>query len=663
MKKKSIKSYLVKQFVFVVGIAFLLIFFVTFYIVARDMENIKKQSISRMVADGAANITARIDEMFASAYTIASDEMIANPNIPFEEKKAKLEKYGKDREISSLGYISAEGYLISTDGFENDISERQYYKDLMQGGLYISYPQFNTATQKQIIFIGVPRYYEGKIVGAMTCCFDSSKLSELVSSLSYMDQGEAYMISDTGITIASYQLDDVLNSFNILEAAKEDSGLKEEADVHQYMLDHDAGYTKFGKEFLFFDKVQDGANWTLIFKISESFFYKEIMKLIGIFAVFLVLGIVVVCIVSFRLGSRFGNRLMRLKGHLGDVAEGDFLIELEQKELEEGDEIGEIYRSLERILMDVGNALNSMKNITVDLASHVTVLNETSTDLEDGTSKVSVSVGEITTGNSEQASEINIIYDEMEKFGANVEKVNTNIDNVVKITSSANEKLLIGNEDMGNLQASFAKFNENFEEFRRILQTMNESLNSINMITSAISEIADQTNLLSLNASIEAARAGEAGKGFSVVAQEISKLAEQCSESVKEISNVISMIMNSGHQLIESTSVMDHQMEQQAQMIGETLEAFSQLSCEMEEMIPQIANISQISRDNLDASQIIGKSIENVNTISEELVNTTLSVSDASENFSSSSRNIGDASKSLQQISDQLSELASNFKA
>lgn len=201
-----------------------------------------------MVADGAANITARIDEMFASAYTIASDEMIANPNIPFEEKKAKLEKYGKDREIS--------------------------------------YPQFNTATQKQIIFIGVPRYYEGKIVGAMTCCFDNSKLSELVSSLSYMNQGEAYMISDTGITIASYQLEDVLNSFNILEAAKEDSSLQEEADVHQYMLEHDAGYTKFGKEFLFFDKVQDGANWTLIFKISESFFYKEIMKLIGIFAAF-----------------------------------------------------------------------------------------------------------------------------------------------------------------------------------------------------------------------------------------------------------------------------------------------------------------------------------------------------------------------------------------
>lgn len=660
--KKGIKAYLVKHFVRAVGISFFVIFLVTFIVVAHDMENVKKQSISRIVSDGAATITARIDEMFASAYTIASDEMIANPNLSFEEKAAKLNKYGQDRGISSLGHISAEGYLISTDGFENDISERQYYKDLMQGGLYISYPQFNTATQKQIIFIGVPRYYNDEIVGAMTCCFDSSVLSDLVSQLTYMGQGRSYMISDTGLTIASYNMDDVLNNYNILEAAESDSSLSKAAAVTQEMLDSESGCVTLDGNLLFYDKVRDGANWTLVYEMPKSAFYSEIYKLVGIFIAFMILGIAMVVIESVTLGNKLGNRLTMLSRHLGNVSQGDFTVVLEQNELDRPDEIGAIYRSLAQTLRDVGNTLNSIKQITDELASQVNILNDTSNALEHGTTQVSGSVNAITSGNSEQANEITVIYNEMEKFGANVEKVNDNINNVVEITSSANSKLKTGNEDMGNLQVSFVEFNKNFNQFREMIENMNESLNSINMITSAISEIASQTNLLSLNASIEAARAGEAGKGFSVVAQEISKLAEQCEDSVQEISKVIGTIMESGRQLIDSTSVMDDQMNQQNDIITETLDAFTKLSSDMTEMFPQISTISQISKDNLDASQVIGKSIQTVNNISDELVSTTMSVNDASESFTVSSRNIGDASKNLAELSERLSSMAQHFK-
>lgn len=663
MKKKQqgIKKYLIKNFVLAVGIAFIAIFVVTFLIVTNDVKNIKTQSISRIVADGTDTITARIDEMFASAYTIASDETVANPKISFEEKKAKLEKYGEDRGISSLGYISAEGYLISTDGFENDISERQYYKDLMKGGLYISYPQFNTATGKQIIFIGVPRYFDGEIVGALTCCFDSSVLSELVSNLTYMGEGRSYMVSDTGLTIASYNMDDVLNNYNILEAAKEDSSLAESAKIHEEMIGNEAGLTELHGNYLFYDKVQDGANWTLVFELPKNVFNQEIYKLVVNFVVFTLIGILVVIVVSFTLGNRLGNRLVRLSCYLKDVAQGNFTIRLEESEIKKSDEIGEIYRSLDLTLKGVGDTLNSMKNITEELVSQVGVLNDTSDVLEDGTTKVNDSVNEITTGNSEQANEINVIHEEMERFSVNVEKVNSNISNVVDITSSANEKLKVGNQEMGNLKGSFTEFNNNFNRFREMLKNMNESLNSINMITGTISEIASQTNLLSLNASIEAARAGETGKGFSVVAQEISKLAEQCEDSVQGISKVISSIMESGKHLIDSTAIMDDQMNHQNEIITETMEAFTKLSQDMIEMVPQISTIAEISQDNLNASQVIGLSIQNVNSISTELVSTIRTVNDTSDSFTESSRNIGDASKNLASISERLNDLAQNF--
>lgn len=661
MGKRSIKSYLVKYFVLVVGLSFLAIFLFTFVKVAGDLSRVKSESISRIVSDGTETITARIDEMFACAKAIAADDVIANPDVPLESKIAKMTEYGEKLNIGSLGYISKEGYLTSTDGFENDISERQYYKDLMVDKPYISYPQFNTATGKQIIFIGVPRYFNGEIVGAMTCCFDSSVLSDLVNQLSYQGKGRSYMISDTGLTIASYNLDDVLNNYNILEAANEDASLEKAARIHQEMLDKESGNLVFEDNYLFYDKVRDGANWTLVFELPKRVYNQEVRNLISIFAVLMIVGTGIVVAVSVILGDRLGRRMNQLSQYLGQVATGDFTISIDQKEAEKPDEIGNIYRSLNQTVTDVGDALNSMKQITEELHSQVQLLNSTSGQLENGTEQVSDSVDEISSENTKQADEITIIHTEMTKFADNVEKVNENVKNVATISSSLGSKLDNGNKDMSNLKNSFGEFNEYFNRFRGIIENMNASLHSITMITTTISEIADQTNLLSLNASIEAARAGEAGRGFSVVAMEISKLAEQCSDSVNQISDVIGTILDSGNELINSTSVMDSQLNQQNEILSETLRAFNTLSQDLEEMFPMISVISAISKENLDASQIIGQSIANVNQISEVLVEKTHLVGETSDSFSNSSHDISDAAKELQEISSRMNGVAEHF--
>lgn len=659
--RRSIKSILIRNFSIGVSIAFILIFLATFTIVEKDIKNIKEQSISRMLADGADTITARIDIMFATAQTVAADPVVSNPNISFEDKRDILTQYAAERNIMSIGYISGEGYLTGTDGFENDISQKQYCIDLLKGIPYISHPQFNTVSQSQIIFIGVPRYYNGQIVGAMTCCFDSTVLSDLVEGLRYMEKGRAYMISDTGLTIASDNMDDVLNNYNILEAAAEDSSLAKAAEVSQYMIDTEKGITSLGSNLLFFDKVQDGANWTLVFEIPKSQFNSEIYTLMAVLIGLAVVGIIIIVAISFTVGSKLGNRLTKLSYHLEQVAHGDFTTQLEEKDSLQQDEIGDIYRNLSLTIRDIGKTLTGMKEVTSDLANQVAVLNKTSSILENGSLRVSDSVGDITAGNSEQASEITTINSEMEKFSVNVERINDDIGTVVEITSSANSKLSVGHADMNHLKDSFLKFNENFNDFRVMIEQMNESLHSINMITSTISEIAEETNLLSLNASIEAARAGDAGKGFGVVAMEIAKLAEQCGASVQEITQVVGDIIKSGSQLIDSTSVMDDQMKEQNQIITTTISSFDELAHEITEMSPQINSISHISKDNLDACQVIGKSIQNVSDISTEVLSTTLSVSDTSESFSNSSRDLGEASQKLQNISDELSRLAENF--
>lgn len=662
MGNKTIKTYILSRFAVGVGCSFILVFVLTFMLVKSDLKLVKQESIEEILTDAVKNISADINTMFATAYTIAADPDIYDSSKGFEDKKEKLEEYAKSRSISSIGYITGDGYLTSTDGFENDISERDYFKDMMNGGIYISNPSFNTATQAQIIFIGVPIYEDGKIVGAMTCTFDSSYLSEITNQLNYLGEGEAYMMSNTGVIIASQDMQKVLDKYNVIEAAAEDPSLEAEAKVCQEMLDNGKGNITFEDDILFYNTVETANDWTIVLKLPTRTFNKEVSTLIKVFAVSGIIGIAVVVVLSFIVGTRLGNRIIRLKDHLENAANGDFTIELEESEKKKVDEIGKIYNSLDQTLSELRNAFVSIKSISRNLAGQMRTLDETSRNLEESSETVSLSVNDIQSGNSNQATEIENINNEMIKFNVNVERVNDSINDVVAIASSTTEKLDAGNRDMEKLQDSFQEFNSNFEQFRGLIETMNNSLSSINIITSAISDIADQTNLLSLNASIEAARAGEFGRGFSVVAQEIAKLADQSSDSIKEISKVVGGIMLSGKQLIDSTTHMDDQIQKQHDIIKDTLASFEQLSRDMQEMFPQIENISVISGENLKACKIIGESIENANAISENLVATTIEVGNTSDTFENSSLEVGNAAKDILDLSGKLSGLTDKFE-
>ncbi|MSS64680.1 methyl-accepting chemotaxis protein [Velocimicrobium porci] len=659
--EKSISSYLIKRFCGGVAISFIIIFVATFQYVKNDMVKIKEESVTRLVEDANDNLLSDINNMFSTAKAIAADSRVYTAKTTFKEKKKILEEYAKTLEINSIGYITTDGQLKSTDGFESSISDREYFKNMMNGKTYISNPSFNTETNQQIIFIGVPLYENGTVSGAITCTFDSSYLSDLITDLKYMGSGEASIISGDGVTIASLDMEQVHNQYNVIEAAKEDASLKESADVYQSILDGESGNVELDGNVLFYKEVENTNGWTMVFKINKSDFAKEVNGLYKLFIIFGTLGVLLVILITVYLGNKLGKRLIKLKGKLEELEQGNFNIELDQKELEKKDEIGVIYKSVDSTVKAIKDTLISVKNIMATLSAQMEVLEETSNTLETSTKLVSTSLSEITTGNSEQSKEIYNINIEMENFNVNIEKVDTNIGNVASIASETNEKLESGKQDMQNLQQTFESFNENFNKFNEVIQNMNQSITSISSITSTIGEIASQTNLLSLNASIEAARAGEVGRGFSVVAQEIGQLAEQSEKSVSEIGSVVSHVFNDGQQLIHSTELMNEQMSKQRNTIVDTLESFGKLSEDIEAILPQISNISAISNENIVTSKNIGCSIENANAISEELAATTQSVAETSESFGLSSQNVSEASEKILALSKELEVLLKKF--
>lgn len=291
------------------------------------------------------------------------------------------------------------------------------------------------------------------------------------------------------------------------------------------------------------------------------------------------LGIAIVAIALIGLFAMRIRRAIYETNHaISLLADGDLHAEVSEKALHRNDELGDMARGVYTLQRELLNVMSKVKESSQILYDAGKDLSYTASQTSATADEIGHSVEDISRGAFSQAAEIETAST---RIGEMADVISRIVDSVRKLDETSEDMKNAGEQSTSIINDLSRSNDETMEAIARIgkqVNATNESANKISAAIEIITNIAEETNLLSLNASIEAARAGEQGKGFAVVANQIQKLAEQSNESAQRIADIIRDLLNdSKHTVAVMGEVQEIVNEQQAKL-QQTKSQFSDVS-------------------------------------------------------------------------------------
>ncbi|MGI9953336.1 methyl-accepting chemotaxis protein [Moorellaceae bacterium AZ2] len=587
-----------------------------------------------------------------------------------EEKMKALQDEQKRAEslgFKQFGIADKDGNAFFSDGSRANVADRDYFKAALGGKTTVSSTIVSKLDNSVVFVIAAPirHYATNEITGVLIGIVDGAKFSELVGAITYGRTGYAFAVDGTGKIIAHKEVERVLSQENFIEQAKSNPSLASLAAVISKMAAGEEGmgtYTFQGQENIIAYAPLKTTGWSVAVTAPKAEVLERTASLTRAVLFVSLIIILLALLVTYVMARSITTPLVQAVDHLGVIAGGDFTRPVPDKFLRMKDEIGKLAQAVERLQANIKPLLADLRNDAKTLAGNSEALSASSEEIASSSGEVAKAIQQVAAGAGEQSNHLQEILGLIENITSNLEKVYTELGNVKANSEETSRLADVGKKELDVLIASIEGVREAFKMVVEKLASLSGSVNQIGEILEVINGIAEQTNLLALNAAIEAARAGEAGRGFAVVADEVRKLAEQSRASSDKIRVLLNTISSETNEVVHTSEEVNRQIVAQLESVENTVRSFDDILQSVAAITPMIEATYREVDSTVKAKDVVLDRVQSISAVAEETSASAEEISASAEELSASTQEIAANAQQVLEVAKRLEEQVERFK-